>query len=60
MKKLLLAPLAFVSFGALAEGNSAAVVTAIGGAATDVAAIGGAVLLVIVAIFGFKMLRRAL
>ncbi len=66
MKKLLknrfvqLSAVSAASVGIASAAVDASVTTALTTAGTDAATIGSAVLVVIVAIFGFKMLRKAL
>ncbi len=52
--------LSLVGVGSASAAIDAAVTTALTGAGTDAATVGGAVLVVIVAIFAFKLLRKAL
>lgn len=56
---LFAAPLVLMS-GAHAEIDTAATVTAITGLGAGVAAIGGAILLILVAIKGYSLIKRAL
>lgn len=58
-KSVVVAGLTTVAASAMAA-VPAGVTTAITEAGTDVATIGGAVLVVIVGLFGFRMLKRAL
>lgn len=59
MKKSLSAVLVFLPLSAFAAVPEA-VTTAITGAGTDAGTVGAAVLVVIVAIFAFKLMRKAL